>query len=148
MYNVPDPQNGSSRKREGKPEEMSSRYEDAPLRGDGEGDDISKTEGELHDEQTNGRTPLSANVRDREPIEPALISPIESHEPLLGYPNGIGISTTRRNSVSWGNQSMGERLLEKMSSIVSFATADGGRQTKDGFPLNSKGPGDTHFSHQ
>jgi hypothetical protein len=128
MYNVPDPQKGPSRKREGKSEEISSRYEDAPSKGNGEGDDISKKEGQLHDEQTNGLLPLSTNVGDSDQIEPALISPIGSHEPLLGYPNGIGISATRRDSVSWGNQSMGERLLGKMSGMVGFATAEGVRQ--------------------
>jgi hypothetical protein len=130
MYNVPDPQNGPSRKKEGKSEEISSRYEDAPSQGNGKGDDTSKKEGRLQDEQTNGLVPLSTNVRNSDPIEPALISPIGSHEPLLGYPNGIGVSTTRRDSVSWGNHSMGERLLGKMSSMVSFATADSVRQTK------------------
>jgi hypothetical protein len=131
MYNVPDSQNGPSRKREGKSEEISSRYEDAPSQSNDEGDDTSKKEGQLHDGQTNGLTPLSTNVRDSDPIEPALISPVGSHEPLLGYPNGLGVSTTRRDSVSRGNQSMGERLLGKMSSMVGLATADGVRQTKN-----------------
>ena len=130
MYNMPGPQNGSSRKREGKSEEISSRYEDAPLQSNGEGDDTDKKEGQIHDEQTNGRMPLSTNIRDSDPIEPALISPVGSHEPLLGYPNGIGGSTTRRDLDSWGNQSMGERLLGKMSSMAGFATADGVRQNE------------------
>jgi len=130
MYNVPDPQSGPSRKREGKSEEISSRYKDAPSQGNREGDDTSKKEGQPHDEPTNCLIPLSTNVGDTDQIEPALISPIGSHEPLLGYPNGIGVSATRRDSVSWGNQSMGERLLGKMSGMVGFATADGVRQTK------------------
>jgi Nucleotide-sugar transporter len=145
MYNMSDPQNASSRKREGKSEETNSHYEDVPLRVGGEGDSTSKKGGELRDEQTNGRPPLSINVRDRDPIEPALISPIEPHEPLLGYPNGIG---TRGESASWSNRSIGERLLGKMSSMVGFATIDDGHETKDRFPLNSKGSSDTHASRQ
>jgi hypothetical protein len=143
MYNVPDPQNASSRKREGKSEETGLHYEDAPSRADGEGDHTTKKKGEIRDKQTNGRTIISIDVRDRDPIEPALISPIESHEPLLGYPAGI-----RGDANSWSKHSMGGRLMGKMSSMAGFTNVDNDQETRDGFPLNSEGFGDMHTSHQ
>lgn len=60
----------------------------------------------------------------------SLAAPIESHEPLLGYPNGVGSSTGASHSKK---PLRGGKLLEKVSNIVGSTSGNGrpGKENQD-----------------
>lgn len=70
--------------------------------------------------------PLDAASESEDGCNLSIIAPIESHEPLLGYPHGIGSS--RASSSQSKNSSMGGRLLEKVSGMVGTSGVTSGER--------------------
>jgi len=119
MYNMPEEQRIAWYKHQGQFEGPTALYhKDA---GSGRGAPFEQGEECHQHDLKDGQMSLLGD-----PIEPALISPVQSHEPLLGYPNGIGPSR-KESSIS---QSIGERLLGKITNMVNFSTWAGNRDKK------------------
>lgn len=117
MYNSPEERKASAPRGQARIEETSALHnEDKGLRNNSQRESFTKKGNATSREKetTNGRTPALIDAEDADQMVPALISPIESHEPLLGYPNypnGIGPSPMRSDSMSQGNPSMSGRLV-------------------------------------
>ena len=123
MYNVPDKKKKSQEKFHETSALDDVEHKWVPTQGD---EPQSETKLRGNDKENNGK-PLSVDFKDMDHMGPALISPIESHEPLLGYPhypNGTGSSSSIGNLVDRDDGSIREKLIERMSNMVSFTNTD------------------------